>query len=188
MRKRHRIFIAINLPSEIKKYLWRLQSQWQDVPANWVPPENLHITVVFLGDIDDQQLGQVCLAVKEVIAQHQTFAITLEKIAFGPEGKIPPRYIWAGSQGYKELEILKKDLETALSEHIHLSIDRRPFAPHVTLAKIKEFQWRGINPEERPEVHQDLSLEFTVESIEVMESELKREGPKYTVIESHQLL
>ena len=55
------------------------------------------------------------------------------------------------------------------------------------MARIKEWEWRAIEPEERPEVNEAIDLIFTVESIDIMESELTRQGPRYTIIESYQL-
>ena len=187
MQKRHRIFIAINLPNDIKKMLGGFEKKWPDLPAKWVGPQNLHITLVFLGDITDEQLGQVCMAVKEISQKYNSLNVSLHHVAYGPEGKIPPRYIWVGGEGTKELSLLKKGLEDALSEEVKFNLDNKPFAPHITLARIKEWEWRAIEPEERPEVNETIALTFTVESIEVMESELKRGGPQYIVVESHAL-
>jgi len=55
------------------------------------------------------------------------------------------------------------------------------FAPHITLCRINAWQWKQIEPEERPEINENIDLLFTVESIEVMESELKKGGPQYTI-------
>ena len=187
MQKRRRTFIAINLPADVKKRLTRFQEKWQDVPAKWTPAENLHITVLFLGDLTEQDLAVVCQTVKEIAKNHESFNITLEKIAYGPEGKLPPRYIWAGGGEVQELSNLKKDLEQALFEAIKFKLDKVAFTPHITMARIKEWEWRAINLEERPEVNETMELIFTAESIEVMESELKRGSPHYTIIESHQL-
>ena len=63
-------------------------------------------------------------------------------------------------------------------------VQGRGFVPHITLARINEWQWKSIEPEERPEVTEDIDLAFTVESIEVMESILRRGGPKYEILES----
>ena len=82
---------------------------------------------------------------------------------------------------------MKKDLEDVLLEKVRFVPENRGFAPHVTLARISTFSWRTIEPEERPEVNEDIDMIFNVESIEVMESELKRGGPQYTIIESHNL-
>src|SRR3989344_4503337 len=144
MQKRRRIFIAINLPQEYKKRLISFEKKWADVPAKWTPQENLHITVVFLRDITDVELGQVCLATK------------------------------------------KEELENEISEIVNLKPDKNTFTPHITLARINEWQWRQIELEERPEVNEIIDMTFPVESIEVMESELTKQGPRYTVIESHQ--
>lgn len=187
VNKRHRIFIAINLPNEIKKHLAAFQKKWADVPAKWTTIENLHITLLFLGEATDQDLGQVCQTVKEVAKNHSTFNIRLDRVAYGPEGKLPPRYIWAGSQEVPQAVLLKKDLENALFESIKFKIDKNIFNAHITLARIKEWEWRAIEPEERPEVAENIDLTFTVESVEIMESELTREGPRYTIVESHQL-
>ena len=63
----------------------------------------------------------------------------------------------------------------------------RGFAPHITLARILEWEFKKINPEEVPEINEDLDLTFSADSIEVMESEMKKGGPKYTILESHNL-
>jgi len=177
------------------------EKKWPELPAKWTPPENLHITLVFLGDLTDIELGQVCMTVKDIAKNHNSFNITLNKIAYGPAEKIPPRYIWAGGEKGEELSLLKKDLEDALLEVVHFVPDKGAFSPHITLARIGAFAWRAIDPEERPEVNENIDLIFTVESIDVMESESKRgqdarashkmgapvSGPHYTIIESHQL-
>ncbi len=187
MNKRHRIFIAINLPVDIKKRLAGFEKKWSDLPAKWTPQDNLHITLLFLGDVTDEELGNVCLTVKRVAKDQQSFNVVLQKVAYGPEGKIPPRYIWVGGQTIKEAVALKHDLENALNDVVKFALDKNVFTPHITLARVKEWEWRALEPEERPEVNETMELTFTVESIEVMESELTRQGPRYTVVESHQL-
>lgn len=187
MNKRQRIFIAINVPADVRKFLVTHEQKWQDLPAKWVGVENLHITMVFLGDVTDIELGEVCMAVKEVCQRHQTLDIQLEKISYGPNDKIPPKFVWAFGAQNKELALLKKDLEDSLLGKVNFMPEARLFAPHVTLARISTFAWRQIEPEERPEVNEIIDLAFTVESIEVMESELKKEGVQYNIIESYSL-
>ncbi|MEK7541078.1 MAG: RNA 2',3'-cyclic phosphodiesterase [Patescibacteria group bacterium] len=190
MHKRHRIFIAINLPEDIKKTLAFYQNKWQELPAKWVSPDNIHITLEFLGDLTDEELGEVCLAVKEAAQRHSSFSISLNNVSYGPlplNPKKSPKMIWAVGEGNKELADLKNDLEKFLLKSIRFSPENRKFALHVTLARIKEWEWKRIDPEERPEINENIDLLFTVESIEVMESELKRSGPVYTILESHNL-
>jgi 2'-5' RNA ligase len=187
MHKRHRIFIAINLPENIRKKLSSYQDKWQEVPAKWVSSDNIHITLEFLGYLTDQELGDVCMIAKEVIKRNKSFSINLNKICYGPlplNPKKSPKMIWAIGQDVKELANLKNDLEKSLLESVRFSPENRKFIPHITLARISEWEWKKIEPEERQEVDENTDLLFSVESVEVMESELKRGGPRYTILES----
>lgn len=190
MQKRHRIFIAINLPGDIRKKLASYQKKWQEFPAKWVSPDNIHITLEFLGYLTDQELGDVCIAAKEVVKNYKSFSINLNKICYGPlplNPKKSPKMIWAIGEDVKELANLKNNLERSLLESVRFSPENRKFIPHVTLARINEWEWKKIELEERPEIDENIDLLFTVESVEVMESELKRGGPVYTILESHNL-
>ncbi len=178
MSKR-RIFIAINLPDNIKEKLSQFHC---DLPLRWTRKDNLHITLIFLGYCSDQDLGKICRIVKETAAKHSSFSVKLSKICYGPKEVIPPRMVWALGEKDKELSGLKKDLEKALE------IEGGEFYPHITLARIKTWEWRQIEPEERPEIEKDISLSFKVTSIDVMESKLKREGPQYIVLEKANLI
>lgn len=186
MNKRHRIFIAINFPNDIKKSLAKFSQKWADLPARWTSRENLHITLSFLGYLNDIELANVCMAVKEAVQRHNPFLINLNKISYGPDEK-NPRMIWARGESLKELSLLKNDLKETLSQKIHFVSEKRGFNPHVTLARINVLQWRTIEPYERPEIDEPVDLVFSVESIEIMESVLKKAGSKYTVIESMHL-
>lgn len=187
MEKRHRIFIAINLPAEVKKELGFYAEKWPELPAKWTEKENLHITLEFLGHITDEELVDVCSAVKEVSKRHVPFSIVLSKVCYGPPKKMPPRMVWVEGEKSDDIADLKDDLQDFLTEKVSYRPDEKGFSPHITLARINEWEFRKIEPEERPEVNEDIDLVFTVESIEVMESELKRSGPVYTILESHNL-
>lgn len=199
MQKRHRIFIAINLPPEIKKELGKYQKRIQELftphqtegfgagPVKWVRQDNLHITLVFLGYLTGIELAEVCNTVKEVATNHKFFEVSLNDISYGPKEKSIPRMIWVNGQKSKELSILKNELEKSLSENINFRPENRAFNSHITLARLKAFEWRAIEPEEKPEVRESINLTFTVESIEVMESALKRSGPEYTILQSFSL-
>lgn len=182
---RHRIFIAINLPPEIKSKLSDYQSGWPDLPIRWVKKENLHLTLIFLGYISSQQLVEVGKITKEVASRHPPFFINLKKIGYGPPKKMPPRMIWVEGERSKELASLKNDLQHSLiSGKINFLVENRQFTPHITLGRIRTWEWRQIEPEERPEVEKEISLSFSVNSIEIMESQLKKGGAEYTVLES----
>jgi len=198
---RHRVFIAINLPAEIKRELANFQSKWPELPVRWVRLENLHITLAFLGYLSDEELVEVLKITKEAAQRNSAFQINLVKICYGPPKKMPPRMIWVEGEKSKELGKLQGDLENSLAGRITYKEDynpptalppkgrapSRPYTPHITLGRIRQWEFRQIEPEERPEVNEEISLSFGIKSIEVMESQLKKGGAEYTILESAQL-
>ncbi len=183
---RHRIFIAINLPEKIKNKLVSDQEEIErrfDVnPMRWTKKDNLHITLVFLGYILDDEILEIIEKTKKTALQCDSFLIKLNKICYGPPEKTPPKMIWAKGEENKKLTELKNNLEINL-----MNSETRVFSPHITLAKIRAWQWRQIEPEERPEIEKEISLSFEVNSIDIMESQLKRQGPEYIMLESIEL-
>jgi 2'-5' RNA ligase len=190
MEKRHRVFVAINLPGEIRKELFAYSKEHLDLPVKWTLKDNLHITLEFIGSLTDEEVGEVCVIVKEVAERHSNFSLNLNKILYGPPNLKPtqaPKFVWAEGDKSEELSALREDLEESLTEKVCFVPENRIFAPHITLARISSWEWKAIEPEERPEIEKNIDLIFTVESIEVMESEMRKEGPTYTVLESHNL-
>jgi len=205
---RHRIFIAINLPEDIKKMLSDYQFKWPELPMRWTKKENLHITLIFLGYLNDEELADVCKITKEVAQKYQPFSINLNKICYGPPKKMPysetksltgrlaknenrpPRMIWAEGEKSEELGKLQKDLENSLLAPSIKGIEteNRLYTPHITLGRIRQWEFHQIEPEERPMVNEDISLSFEVNSIEAMESQLKMGGAEYTILESFPLV
>ncbi len=181
-----RIFIAVNLPEKIKEKLADFQNKWPDLPCRWTRKENLHITLMFLGYISDEELLEVIKTAQDVASKNESFLISLEKIIYGPPKKSPPRMIWTEGKESIELGKVQKDLENAFSASPveRSKTENRPYIPHITLGRIKTWDWQRTEPEERPEVNTEISLNFEVNSIDIMESELKRTGPKYTILES----
>jgi len=167
--------------------LAKYQEKHAELPGRWVSKDNLHITLEFLGGLTDVEIADVCRVVGEVVKKYSPFSLNLSKVCYSGEGKKVPKMIWAKGEKSKELSDLKNGLQNALLEVIRFSADNRAFSPHITLVRLKEWELRRIEPEELPEVNEDVDLTFTVESIEVMESELKRKGPQYTTLESFNL-
>lgn len=191
----HRIFIAVNLPEDIIKELISYQEKWPELPVRWTKKDNLHITLAFIGSVNDEEIPGILKAAREAAERHEPFSINLNKICYGPPKKMPPRMVWVEGacpelvEGRKidKLSYLQKDLENSLfSTPIKISTEpeKRSYTSHLTLGRIKEWEFKKIEPEERPEVETDINLDFDVNSIEVMESELKRGGPEYIVLES----
>ena len=185
----HRVFIAINLPEDIKKQLSFYQSKWPELPCRWTRKENLHITLVFLGYVKDEELPEILKNAKTAATRNKPFLINLNKICYGPTDKKPPRMVWAEGEKSQELGNLQIDLEKAVLESFtsyrnEVSGSGRAYAPHINLGRLKIWEFKAIEPEERPEISEEISLSFEVSSVEIMESRLKPKGPDYFVLES----
>ncbi|KKQ68306.1 MAG: 2'-5' RNA ligase [Parcubacteria group bacterium GW2011_GWA2_38_27] len=198
------------------------KEKWPGLPARWTNPENLHITLAFIGYASDEELVEACEIAKKVAEKHNPFSVNINKICYGPKNKPayinenearqnflksspsfvkalddrsddcsfsenkPPRMVWATGKKSKEFSTLKNDLDDLLleSQKIRFSADSKEFSSHITLARIRAWEWLKIEPEERPEIDEDIDMNFFIDSTEVMESELKRGGSKYEIIES----
>ena len=184
---RGRICIAINLPADTKKQLLDYQNQWQDLPCRWTKKDNLHITLSFLGYLSNEELLNSIAAARDLVFKHEPFLITLEKIIYGPPEK-PPRMIWAVGEESSELAVLQNDLRKALAGYSaeKLSCDKT-YSPHITLGRLREWEFRRIDLEERPSINEKIHLTFEVTSVEIMESYLKKSGPEYAALESFPL-
>ena len=187
--KKHRIFIAINLPEGIRKKLLSYREKWPELPVRWARPENLHITLAFLGLRSDSELLGICRAAESAVSETPPFTISLSKLIYGPPNKKLPGMIWVIGEKSPEFSILRNSLEKSLatSSRVNFSPEHRVFSPHITLGRIRIWEFRRVDPEERPDVEEEISLSFSVNSIEVMESRLRRGGPEYIVLESYPL-
>ncbi len=186
----HRIFLAINLPEEIKNKLAKYQASWPELPIKWTKKDNLHITLVFIGRVKDEEIPEICKISEKVAEQNKSFTINLNKICYAPPKKMPPRMVWAAGETSNELTKLQRELEDSLLTSTVKRVikeEKRAYFPHITLGRIRTWEFRRIEPGERPAVNEDISLSFEVNSIEVMESQLKRSGAEYTILSSYDL-
>jgi len=180
--KLHRIFIAINLPEGVKNELLAYQAKWPELPARWTSKENLHLTLAFLGNTSDDELAEIRKAMQAVGERHSRFGLKVIHLQYGPDAK-RPRMIWALIEESPELLELQKDVMRTLHTE-----EEQNFIPHLTLARLRTFELQRMEDEELPEVNEDVSISFQVNSIEVMTSILKRSGAQYTVVQSFPFL
>lgn len=182
----HRIFIAINLPEGIKNELENFQRKFSELPARWVKKENLHITLSFLGYLKDENLPKIIEITKKVVERHSSFSLNLTKICYVPAKALVPRMIWVVGEKSEKLANLQNDLKGALMTISipQLEEEEKSFVPHITLARIKKWEFKRMEPEEIPEIDEEINLKFVVRSVEIMESHLKKGGPKYEILQS----
>jgi 2'-5' RNA ligase len=180
-----RLFVALNLPAAVRDALWRAAEPARalDPPVKWVRPEGLHLTLKFLGDVDDATETAVREALARAAGGGETpRAITLALHGFGafPDAH-RPRVFWAGIEAEPPLELLQHRLEREL-EPLGFPLEGRPFRPHVTLGRAE----RDAQPARLAKAAAALEgLEFDaavpVETVDLMRSTLQRSGAVYDV-------
>jgi len=126
-----RLFVAIDLPESIRQ---QLSSLCCGLPgARWVSPEQMHLTLRFIGDVDGRQLSLIREALAELPGV--PFFLRLENIGFFPP-RGNPRVVWVGIQKNEQLVQLRNRIESALVR-TGLEPEGRKFSPHITLARLK---------------------------------------------------
>lgn len=187
-----RIFVAINLPEEIREKLSEIQEEIIAIypensgakMAKWVKKENLHITLLYIGEVLDKTESRAKKALKEIVENFKPIPITFNKVSYGPDENIPPKLVWVAIAKNPALAQLAKEIKAKMVERSILERpDKRPFQGHITLGRIRQWQWKNINPEERPNIEQDIDISFTAKSVELMESKLRRDGAEYGVVQ-----
>ncbi len=181
---RIRTFLAIDLGPAVRKRLASFQNELaDDAPdVNWVEDENLHITLIFLGDIDERESITVCRAAQKVTAAMAPFPVTMEGVGCFPNTR-RPRVVWVGvSDGADELGELHHLLESKLEELGLYRPEMRAFKPHVTLGRIKGEGSTEALVQTLAKNKEWSAGEATVREVLIMSSELTRDGPNYTIL------
>ncbi len=179
MAEKHHYFFAVKLPKEVKIYLnkWVQMNEIEYPFARWVHPEDYHITLAFLGFADTEMLNHAIEQVKETLTHANAFNLTLNEFGtFGPEKF--PRIFWADVNGSDDLKSLQKKVFN-LCEQIGFKLDKKPFKPHITLAR----KWKADEPFNRDKLSQlhskgGLDFTFTVNEVVLYETHLDK-TPKY---------
>lgn len=132
-----RHFIAIPLPNSICEGLLTAQSALRasDARVSWVPEDNLHLSLAFLGKVPENILETLTTGLAQLAAKHSTFTLTLSSIGtFGRPRK--PRVIWAGCEPSDSLMQLQSEV-AAYARTQGIDVDGREFRPHITLGRVR---------------------------------------------------
>ncbi len=176
----YRLFVAIDLPTHIKEQLTRLSG---GVPgARWLTPVQMHLTLRFIGEVDGGVFEDIMAALGEI--RRAPFELTLKGVGhFPPKGR--PEVIWVGVQKSEPLIALRNKIESTLS-HIGIERDRRKFAPHVAIARLRDVNVPRLA---RYIIEYNLyeSLPFRVNEFCLYSSMLSSSGAIYQVEESYPL-
>jgi len=186
-----RTFIAIELPEEVRQYLARCQARLKAAGASvkWTRPEQIHLTLAFLGNVPADELDALAEAVREAVAEFGPLTLRATGTGqFPPRGR--PRVLWVGVRADEgDLVGLQKAVAGAAAPFAEKQ-EHRAFHPHLTLGRVRRKRGRGGGGggagdlaalgravaegtgEEGPA--------FDADEVVVFQSDLGPEGPTYT--------
>ena len=190
-----RAFLAVELPEELRACLAQVQQDLRQrlsrslpnaVRLSWVQPAAIHLTIKFLGDMDESVIGPMRAAIVQAMEGHRTIQVPLERLGVFPRPQ-QPRVLWVGpsvswEQGddAKRLAALHRAVE-ACSQAVGFAPEGRSLSSHLTLARIKEGEREFGQALARSGVL-DRPTEIgtlPIASIVLMKSDLRPTGPVY---------
>jgi len=188
-----RAFIAIELPAELRQELARLQAELKAdnrLRIKWVNPDGIHLTLKFLGNIPVSDTDRITQAMTDAARQITPFYLKTETLGAFPNLK-RAQVVWVGLGGETDkLKQLQQLIETNLTQ-LGFAAEQRQFKPHLTLARLG----REVSPAERQHLGEfiastrfEMGERMKVDSINLIRSQLTREGAVYSRISSAELL
>lgn len=185
---KNRYFIAINFPQEIKrelnKVIKNLKQIFPEHSIKWVEPGNLHITLHFLGNLEEEKINDIKKELEKIVKKYTPVTLQLKGVdTFPNKGYAKIIYIQAEevSKG-GILQQLVKEVGGILNQ-AGVEIDQRPWRPHSTLGRVK----RGEKGLDLHKTVVDVNpLQFQIKHIDLMISELHSFGPVYSIDEKYE--
>ena len=180
-----RSFIAIELPEEIRTILSGAQDELKQTQADvkWVKPENIHLTLKFLGDIEQDLIKKIHPILNEIAQKSSSFSLYLSNLGAFPKLQYP-RVIWIGLTNDRGVLEIANDLEKQLIK-IGLPAESRGFSSHITLGRVRSGINRKALTEKLEFLNRNLSSprpEFKVLNLTLFKSTLTPQGPIYEAI------
>ena len=176
-----RAFVAVFPPPELREEaLARARRLALRGRVRWSKPENIHLTLKFLGDVREEILDGLCAALEEVCGRHAIFDAGLAGFGAFPSAR-RAQILWAGiGMGSTRLSSLATDLDAVLAP-LGFEREKRPYTPHLTLGRARG---QPASFEPRPE---EYIGEFRVRRVELTESTLTPEGAVYRTVRAFAL-
>jgi RNA 2',3'-cyclic 3'-phosphodiesterase len=178
-----RAFIAVELPQEIKDSLSRLQGQLKKSGADvkWIEPNNIHLTLKFLGEIDEKQLEKIIRIIEDTVKDKNAFHARISSIGAFPKINYP-RVIWVAiDKGDNEAKQTAKELEEKIAK-IGIPRENKAFSSHITIGRTRSTINRERLVKDLSALENNLAntdLEFIVAKITLFKSALTPNGPIY---------
>lgn len=172
-----RLFLAVRLPgSHVAAYAALIERSRERYPgAKWVPPENLHLTVRFFGDVDESAVQVLLDSLRDILSREAVFPLTFDGVVFAPPRR-PPTMIWGLYADGGEYARLARRVGDSAAKLVTEPARHDEALPHVTLVRFK----RPVSTTALPRI--DRLDPFTVSSCTLFASELMPTGPIHQAI------
>jgi RNA 2',3'-cyclic 3'-phosphodiesterase len=184
-----RLFIGIELPTDVKAaiatYVDRMKKEFPDLRVGWESEDKLHITIKFLGSVDEGRIAAIQRILDGAAAERPQIKACIH--GTGSFGSMrAPRVLWLKmDEGAREISILASSVEVLLTP-LGFVPESRAYTPHVSIARLKDpHQSRQLVAEHLQ--HHVGPLEFRIDGLSLFQSELTRAGSLYTVLSRHLL-
>lgn len=176
-----RTFIALELSAPLRGRILELieQMRGMGVRASWARDSTLHMTIKFLGDVEEAAMSDVVSAVQAAAARVPCFAFTSCSIGAFPSAR-RPRVLWIGVEADGELLELASGVEAELAR-AGFPKERRPFRPHVTFGRIRDTTQEGAASRALSELTAPVER-VVVREVRVMRSTLGRGGAVHEIV------
>lgn len=182
-----RTFVAVELPEDVKSAFLSIQNDLRMPDQNfvrWVAPAGMHLTLKFLGNVDVSRVDQIVNEIRKGCEGQKLFSIQLSGLGTFPGFK-KPRVLWIGiTDQLNELVGLQKKIDYRL-EIIGFEKEKRPFSPHITLARIGDRALSGQLAEFSEKLQSykyDKKHVVRVDSVNFIRSQLLPAGAKYNTL------
>ena len=179
-----RTFIAIEIPKKVQSKAFSVIDKLSKETSSirWVSRENLHVTLKFLGDVEDRDTYAVCQAVTEVTRQNRRFTVDCNGIGAFPSVE-KPRTIWLGiDEPENRLSNMYAEMEDSLQK-LGYPQEARQFRPHLTIGRIQHGRRNMGNLTTQMQNLSTTAIgEIPVNELVIFSSELTRSGPIYTTL------
>lgn len=178
-----RSFIAIEIPERIKRGILEIQERLKRTGADvgWTRPEGIHLTLKFLGYVEEGKLVEIQKAMEQAAKGFSSFGIEVSGIGIFPNPRYP-RVLWIG---IKERDNTLKNLQDSIereTERIGFEREDRAFTPHLTLGRVRSQKNRDILIKALDEFDKIELGALNVEEVSLMKSDLSPKGAIYTQI------
>ncbi len=176
-----RLFIAIEIPEEIKKEMAAIQRRLKDAGADagWTRPEGIHLTLKFLGEVPETKISGIMAALANAAKGAGGFRLAVEGVGTFPNPK-SARVVWVGVSGdVEKLASLQTAVEDSMAG-LGFEREKRAFTPHLTLGRIKYIHSRERWLKALDSVKDAGLPALEVKAVSLMKSELKPSGAVYT--------